>query len=326
MNAGRFITQAIWTIQSTPKLSQCEPRSIIDALLHAATDGLLVDGRQSALVTYETDRDGRREMRCQYIPMIAGIRNKVFQAGALAKWDVQVVQAGDEFDYNKSTGWVHYKKSMRGGRTRPVEAVYSQATFPSGHQVVDVMNVDEIEDIRKKSKARHGPWADPVFYPEMAVKTIAKHHAKQLPVPEDVSNIFRREDSRELEMDEAAAPLLPSSGNPSSTREVLEQYAPKPEPPPQQIQDSENPAPPEERAEPLPSKDVIPKNAAEYVERFNRTLSTARDKNSAAIVRQWFDSAYEKRLRTKVGISFPDLDKLEADMKKHLSKFEEGGA
>ena len=36
------------------------------------------------------------------------------------------------------------------------------------------MTVLEIAKIRKKYKAKHGPWNDPVFYDEMAKKTRAQ--------------------------------------------------------------------------------------------------------------------------------------------------------
>jgi recombination protein RecT len=331
INVTRFIRVATWTIQSQPRLAQCSGQSIVTALLRCATDGLLPDGRQAALVPYEIERDGRREMACQYQPMIAGIRDKVFRAGELASWNVNVVQEGDSFDFEfGSNQYLRHKPSLRGGRTRPVTHAYSVAKLKDGGEIIEVMNIDQIEDVRKKSKSRHGPWSDPVFFPEMCRKTVAKLAAKALPMPEDVTSIFRRDD--EYESGGAIEGPAPSRARPSSTRESLEAYAPK-----QQtiVEESENPAPPESPLGATPANQTIPveqplqqqtmpTNTKEYFDRFHRTLATATNKKTAGHVQQWFGSDFERRLRTKCGISFPDLDRLETELKEHLSKFEEG--
>jgi recombination protein RecT len=71
---------------------------------------------------------------------------------------------------------------------------YSIATYPDGTKSREVMNVDAIRDIQSKSKAKRGPWSDPIFYPEMCRKTVAKLHSKQLPMSTDLDTILRRDD------------------------------------------------------------------------------------------------------------------------------------
>jgi len=130
-----------------------------------------------------------------YVPMIFGIRKKVRATGMLSDWNVQVVQEGDEFDYALGDRpYIQHRPSMRGGRKRPVVAAYSVATFPDGTKSYEIMNIDQIEDIRSKSKAKSGPWSDPVFFPEMCRKTVARLHSKQLPQSSDISAFFKRMD------------------------------------------------------------------------------------------------------------------------------------
>jgi len=106
------------------------------------------------------------------------------------------VQAGDAFDYQLGDDpYIRHKPAMAGGRARKVIAAYSIATFPDGHVSREVMNADQIEDIRKKSRARRGPWSDPIFYAEMARKTVAKLHAKQLPMSTDLDRLMHRDDA-----------------------------------------------------------------------------------------------------------------------------------
>jgi recombination protein RecT len=161
----------------------------------AAQDGLLPDGREGAIVPYSADAEGAASETAQWMPMIAGIRKKVRNSGALIDWNVQIVQEGDQFDYQLGDDpFIHHKPSMKGGRTRKVIAAYSIATFKDGSKSREVMNLDQIEDIKKKSRAKKGPWADPIFYPEMCRKTVARLHAKQLPMSTDLDTLMRRDD------------------------------------------------------------------------------------------------------------------------------------
>jgi recombination protein RecT len=106
-----------------------------------------------------------------------------------------VVQEGDEFDYALGDNpYIHHKPASRGGRTRPVTHAYSIAKFPDGTLSREVMNIDQIKDIQSKAKAKRGPWSDPIFYPEMCRKTVAKLHSKQLPMSTDLDTLMRRDD------------------------------------------------------------------------------------------------------------------------------------
>src|SRR5262249_1552075 len=125
----------------------------------------------------------------------AGIRKKVRNSGALADWNVQVVQDGDFFAYQLGDNpFIHHKPSLVGGRTRKVIAAYSIATYPDGTISREVMNADHLEDIRKKSRPKKGPWSDPVFVPEMCRKTVARLHSKQLPMSTDLDRVMHRDD------------------------------------------------------------------------------------------------------------------------------------
>jgi recombination protein RecT len=194
---ARFSRVVMTAVQANPKLLRCDRQSLFNALMKCAQDGLLPDGREAAIVPYGVNEEGRASAdTAQYLPMIAGIRKKVRNAGALADWNVQVVQQGDEFDYRLGDNpFINHKPAMSGGRSRKVVAAYSIATYPDGTVSREIMNADQIEDIRRKSKAQKGPWADPVFYPEMARKTVARLHSKQLPMSTDLDRLMHRDDA-----------------------------------------------------------------------------------------------------------------------------------
>jgi recombination protein RecT len=224
----RFLRVVMTAVQNQPKLMRCSKQSVLNACMKCAQDGLLPDGREAALVPFSEDEDGRgKSDQAQYLPMIAGIRKKVRNAHVLTDWNVQVVQQGDEFDFALGDNpFIAHKPAARGGRDRPVLFAYSIATFPDGTKSREVMNIDQIRDIQKKSKAKRGPWSDPVFFPEMCRKTVAKLHAKQLPQSTDLDTLLRRDDDlydfKDAKERGKAAP------RPASVQAALDQFGAAP--------------------------------------------------------------------------------------------------
>jgi recombination protein RecT len=224
----RFIRVVMTAVQNNPKLLKCTKQSLFNACMKCASDGLLPDGREAALAPFGEDEDGRGKVdQAQYLPMVAGIRKKVRNSGQLIDWNVQVVQQGDQFDYALGDNpFIHHKPAPTGGRARPVLFAYSIATFPDGSKSREVMNIDQIRDIQKKSKAKRGPWSDPVFFPEMCRKTVAKLHAKQLPMSTDLDTLLRRDD--ELYDFAAAKERAREAVRPPSVKAALDQFGAEP--------------------------------------------------------------------------------------------------
>jgi recombination protein RecT len=100
------------------------------------------------------------------------------------------------------------------------------------------MNLDEITDIQSKSKSKSGPWSDPIFFPEMCRKTVARLHAKQLPQSSDLVAMFAREDNE----NGALPPQQPPPLRINSVTGTLDEFgaghmplaAPEDRPPPQE--------------------------------------------------------------------------------------------
>jgi recombination protein RecT len=261
---AHFIRVVMTAVQNNPKLLKCDRGSFFNACMKCAQDGLLPDGREAALVPFADDPDGGggRSDLCQYMPMIQGIRKKVMNSKMLKDWNVQVVQEGDQFDYQLGDNpSILHKPAKHGGRTRPVLFAYSIATYNNNAKSREVMNIDQIKDIQSKSKARRGPWSDPIFFPEMCRKTVAKLHAKQLPMSTDLLDILHRDDE---ELDKGAAQIVKP---PPSVGAALDMFAAGPDedeaiaaaPPAQQIAQAEAPTeppkePPTEPPKPPPSQ------------------------------------------------------------------------
>lgn len=195
--AERFARVVMTALQNNPKLLECERRSLWGACMKAAQDGLLPDGRDGAVVPYGEDEEGNRKAKvAQWMPMIGGIRKKARNSGELKDWYAHIVYAGDTFDYQLGDDpRLFHKPVPPSQRTGGIICAYSIAVLKDGSKTApEVMWIEDIEDIRKKSKAKKGPWSDPVFYPEMCRKTVARRHAKALPMSSDLDDLIRRDD------------------------------------------------------------------------------------------------------------------------------------
>lgn len=225
----RFKRVVMTAISSNPDLAKADRRSLFNSAVKAAQDGLLPDGRDGALVVYNTnvkvkDAQGDRWEKVamvQWLPMIAGFRKKIRNSGQIADLWAEVVYAKDVFDYQLGLNrdLVHKPAFQMSLKERgEIVAAYSVAKFKDGSTSFDVMSADEIWDVwRKASKQKDkegrptGMWKD---YPSEAFKkTVVKRHAKQLPMSTDLDDLLRRDDDLydfEGKSDrESAAPAAP---------------------------------------------------------------------------------------------------------------------
>lgn len=187
----RFVRTVLTALQNDPDLTKCDRKSLWNACMRAAQDGLLPDGREGAIVAF---RDKSGHQIAQWMPMIGGLRKKAQNSGEIISWDVQAVFENDDFDYELGDQpFIHHKPTLAAERG-PLIAVYSIVALKGGDKSREVMSVHEVEEIRKKSRAKGGPWSDPTFYPEMAKKTVARRHAKRLPMSSDLDDFIRRDD------------------------------------------------------------------------------------------------------------------------------------
>lgn len=193
----RFVRVVMTAVQNNPKLLKCTRQSLFNACMRAAQDGLLPDGREGAIVPFGDNEDGRKAAdTASWMPMIYGIRKKARNSGEIADWFCENVYEGDEFEYVMGDDpHIYHKPKLVGGVERKIIATYSICKFKDGTLSREVMSIAQVEDIRKNySRAKKGPWSDPVSYPEMVRKTVARRHSKSLPMSTDLDTVMRRDD------------------------------------------------------------------------------------------------------------------------------------
>lgn len=186
MSPDRMIRIAMTSIQKTPKLLECDPRTVIGAVIQSAQLGLECDGvsGQAYLVPYKnrkkSEKAGRDVYDCQLIPGYKGYLKLARNSGSLTDVQADVVKVGDQFDYRRGTDpYLNHRPADKGRGA--VTHAYVVFGIRDGKPQFDVMTVDEIERIRKRSKnsGPDTPWG--TDFDEMAKKTVLRRGSKLVP-------------------------------------------------------------------------------------------------------------------------------------------------
>lgn len=203
VNVEKFQRVLITAVQQTPSLMNADRRSLYAASMKAAQDGLLPDGREGAIVTFKD--------QAQWMPMVAGIMKKVRNSGDVSTWSVQAVYENDKFDFELGDDERIIHKPALSNRGKLI-AVYSIVTMKDGEKSREVMSVEDVEAIRKRSRSgTSGPWVSD--FSEMAKKTVVRRHAKRLPMSTDLDELIRQDD--ELFMPEQPKDVTPQPESPA---------------------------------------------------------------------------------------------------------------
>jgi recombination protein RecT len=149
LTADRMARLAVTAFSSTPKLQECEPKTIVAGIMTAATLGLEigVDG-QGFLVPY-----GRT---CTFVPGWKGLVDLVSRSGRATVWTGAVFQ-GDEFDY--ALGDTPFIRHRPGEENDPdlMTHVYAVGRVNgSQHPVIEVWTVGKVKKHRDKYNKQGG--------------------------------------------------------------------------------------------------------------------------------------------------------------------------
>lgn len=168
---------AMTALTRTPKLAECDPASFFQCLLSLSQFGLEPDGRHAHLIPFENRRRGVVE--CQLIIDYKGLVELANRSGKVANIHADTVCDQDEFEFDRGEIKRH-KIDFRKPRGA-VYAVYALCRFKDGTEKCEVMTREDVESIRKRSKAGNsGPWV--TDWSEMAKKTAFRRLSKWLPL------------------------------------------------------------------------------------------------------------------------------------------------
>src|SRR5262245_37255569 len=138
----QYSRAALTAVAMNPKLLNVDRRSLLNALMRCAQDGLLPDGRQAVMVIY---KDRERGPIAQYQAMVAGIRKLVQRSGEITRFEQTVVYERDQFSFQLGDRPEILHHPAIGGDRGPPLLVYSIAQFRDGTLSREIMTAEEIE-------------------------------------------------------------------------------------------------------------------------------------------------------------------------------------
>lgn len=202
-----------------PKIAEADQQTVFLECQKAATDGLVLDGREAVLNRYNKrvkDSNGKwvSTVVVAYIPMILGIKKRVRNSGVVSAWNFGLVYANEvkakRFKFWRDDLGQHllHEPIMPAidGPKGALVAAYSAVRLKDGTTDYELMDVDQINAIRERTSSRKfsedkntpgeivGPWV--TDYEEMCKKTVARRHSKSLPVSAEDRAVIERIDNQ----------------------------------------------------------------------------------------------------------------------------------
>lgn len=230
MDADRMARVALTACNKTPNLLQCDTGSVLTALMICSACGIEPDGRNAHLIPF-----GKQ---CQLIIdwkgyVILAKRNGIKNIAG------DVVCENDVFQWKRDENGLHFNHEI--DLKKPRGAMYAAYVIwnePSGGFDGEVMQRDQIDDIRKRSRASgSGPWV--TDFNEMAKKTVVRRASKKWDITPEIREAIEKDDeqferdvtpangtARPKFLDRATEPEAPATNQPPEEEPVSTEEPP----------------------------------------------------------------------------------------------------
>ena len=190
MTSERFLQLTVSAVNHEPKLLECDFVTLMSCVMRCSALGLepsAVDGLGRAyILPYRNGKTGK--MEATFILGYKGMLELARRSGEVLKIEAHAVHAGDDFMYRFGLDPYLAHTPRSGGNKDNMTHVYMIAWLKNSPvPYFDVMTKGEVEDIRKRSRAKDsGAWV--TDYEEMAKKTVLRRSFKYLPVSVDAQS------------------------------------------------------------------------------------------------------------------------------------------
>lgn len=157
VTVDRFTRALLTAVMASPDIANADHQSVILAAIRCAQDGLLPDGREAAIVVFNTKVkvDGKDTWvsKAQYLPMIGGLRKALADHGWTLR--TRVVYQGDEFDFTEEPPSIMHKPAPFTEGRGELIYVYAIATHKDGRRIQRVVFPDEIAKRKAVAKSKN---------------------------------------------------------------------------------------------------------------------------------------------------------------------------
>ncbi len=177
LTADRMARVTLTACIKTPKLLECSPESLLQALMLCSQAGLEPDGRNAHLIPYGN-----------VVTVIFDWKGLVALArrNGVENIAADIVCENDTFEFFRNASGLQFKHEINYRKARgPMFCAF--CIWKDGDQFDgEVMTKEEIDGIRKRSKAGNsGPWV--TDYNEMAKKTVVRRASKKWPLDAEIA-------------------------------------------------------------------------------------------------------------------------------------------
>jgi recombination protein RecT len=204
ITAERISRVLMTQIRVNEKLANCTPASLLGAVMLTAQLGLEPGPLgQAYLVPFGNE--------CQFIVGYKGLITLAYRSGGIVISAYEICQ-NDLFKHDYGTGQVQHTFPLQKDRG-PTVGVWAKAVLATGQSSILVMTKAEVEEHRKRSRAKDsGPWI--TDYDAMAKKTVIRALCSQLPLSSEAQKAMAADETAvifnkdEGVIDAAEAPIF----------------------------------------------------------------------------------------------------------------------
>lgn len=256
VSVQKFQRVSYSAVLANPKLAACDRASLFQACLTCASDGLLPDGQEAAIVPFKG--------KARYMPMVKGLLKKARNSGELVSIYADTVYTKDGWEFYSDETGVHLRHEPADDDDDRGEfrLVYCVAKTIKDGVYIQRMTKKQVDKVRRMSKQQDGPWKE--WYDEMAIKSVIRRISKVLPMSTDLDDVVKRDDdlydlNKDIGGDPVAedaddfSPAPPRSKKPNRAADIAKSRRAK-----DKVEPDAAPEPPEEEppAEEDPLKDA----------------------------------------------------------------------
>lgn len=212
MDADRLTRIALTEIRQNPDLLNCEPKSLMGAVMQCAQLGLEPGLLGHAyLVPFNNRRkqpDGsfKQVKEVQFLIGYKGLIDLVRRSGDVTSIVANEVRENDEFEFEYGLEEKLSHKPKMNGKRGEITCFYAYARFKDGGHAFLVMTTDEINAIRDEHSAgykyrpKNNPWN--TNYESMAKKTVIRQLIKYLPISVEIQRSVSADETVKRGVDE----------------------------------------------------------------------------------------------------------------------------
>lgn len=224
---ARFKNTVVAAVRQDPSILNATIRSIMGAVIRAAQDGLVPDGREGHIAVYNVNaakkgEKDRWEKRAQWNPMAGGLRKRLRELDNIIA-NAEVVHEKDHFVWHQGDDPKIEHEPAKLGTDRG-KMVGAYCIYRKGDDILhrEVMDCTQIETTRTQSKQPNSlMWSK--FPEEGYRKVVLRRGIKTVPVTDQMRDIVQRDDIDNFEFErrtEAAAVLTPPPAPPPAPKAI----------------------------------------------------------------------------------------------------------